>query len=289
MQCDDFQQIADSYLSDELLIETNHEVIRHLESCSACRYELAGRRQLRYQLKKQFNEAPALNPPDSFAGSLRTQLKEQALGRAGIAIPRMAYVGIAAALLIAVGLGWFGVERWRSRQRDLAAWTDLTNKAIGDHRECALEHKLGATIIDLNEAARVYDRTYAKLADQEALRSSLPAGAELLDAHSCAFEGRRFAHLVIKYHAQLVSVVVAREESNNQAPKPLPGDIASAFSSGTSQLAAFQTASHAVFVVSSLNGSDNMSIARAVAPVLQRQISNAEQPLEAKLIKARRR
>ena len=31
MQCREFRDIADSYLGNELIVETNHEVISHLE------------------------------------------------------------------------------------------------------------------------------------------------------------------------------------------------------------------------------------------------------------------
>ena len=47
MYCKEFKGIMDSYISDELLIETNHEVLRHLENCSDCRDELAERRNLK--------------------------------------------------------------------------------------------------------------------------------------------------------------------------------------------------------------------------------------------------
>src|SRR5215831_9214412 len=173
MQCDDFREIADSYLSNELLIETNHDVIRHLESCGECRSELAARRQLRHNLQMKFNQAAELEVPDGFAEGLRTRLREQALHRPGKVIPRIAYVGIAAALLIAIGLVSLGVQRWRASQRELAAWTSLTNGAIADHRECALEHKLRGTIISVSEAGRVYDRAYANLADQTSLQAAL--------------------------------------------------------------------------------------------------------------------
>src|SRR5262249_38333955 len=173
MQCDDFREIADSYLSDELLIETNQDVIRHLESCGECRSELAARRQLRHELQAKFNQAAELQVPDGFAEGLRTRLREQALHRPGMVIPRIAYVGIAAALLIAIGLGFLGVQRWRESQRELAAWTSLTKSATGDHRECALNHKLRGTVISLSEAGRAYDRAYANL-DQTSLQASLP-------------------------------------------------------------------------------------------------------------------
>src|SRR5215831_18708062 len=119
MQCDDFREIADSYLSDELLIENNHDVIRHLESCAACRSELAARRELRHQLQAKFNQAAELQIPDGFSESLKTRLREQALHRPGVIIPRIAYVGIAAGLLIAIGLGLSAVLRWRSSQKEL--------------------------------------------------------------------------------------------------------------------------------------------------------------------------
>src|SRR5262245_50607092 len=289
MQCSDFREIADSYLSDELLIETNHDVLRHLESCGECRSELAARRQLRTDLKTQFRQAAELQIPEGFTESLRLRLKEQALHGPGAVIPRLAYLGIAAALLIAVGLGLLGLQRWRASQRELVAWASLTNSATGDHRECALEHKLRGTVISLSEAGRVYDRAYANLADQTSLRAALPAGAQLIDAHSCAFQGRRFAHAVVKYHDQIVSIVIARNDANTKAPKAVPGDVAAPFKSDSYQVAAFQTARHAVFVVSSLNETDNMTIARSGAPLLDKQLRSAEQTLQAKLLDASRR
>jgi len=69
----------------------------------------------------------------------------------------------------------------------------------------------------------------------------------------------------------------------------MPGDIAAPFTSDSYQVAAFQTASHAVFVVSSLNEADNMTVARSVSPLLEKQIRSAEQALQAKLFYARRR
>src|SRR5215467_9300795 len=102
MQCNDFREIADSYLSDELLIETNHDVLRHLESCGECRAELAARRELRQELRTKFNHARDLQIPEGFSDALKARMREQALDRRGTNIPRIAYVGIAATLLIAI-------------------------------------------------------------------------------------------------------------------------------------------------------------------------------------------
>ena len=74
MQCRDFREVADSYLSDELLVETNHDVITHLEACADCRRELAARRELRTILRASFAKAEELQMPHEFASRLHGKL-----------------------------------------------------------------------------------------------------------------------------------------------------------------------------------------------------------------------
>jgi hypothetical protein len=47
MECRDVRELADSFLGEELLTETNHEILRHLDTCPVCRADLAGRRAVR--------------------------------------------------------------------------------------------------------------------------------------------------------------------------------------------------------------------------------------------------
>src|SRR5712675_932478 len=81
MQCREFREIADSYLGNELIVETNHEVISHLEQCPECRRELAARRELRSQLRQAFIKTPENQLRPEFADHLRTQLHDYALGK----------------------------------------------------------------------------------------------------------------------------------------------------------------------------------------------------------------
>jgi len=41
MNCRDVREVGDSFLCQELLTETNHEILRHLDSCPSCRTEIA--------------------------------------------------------------------------------------------------------------------------------------------------------------------------------------------------------------------------------------------------------
>src|SRR5258706_12676022 len=88
MQCREFREIADSYLGNELIVETNHEVISHLEHCAECRRELAARRELRSQLREAFLKAPENQMSEEFGQRLSARLHEQAFGRSVTTLSR---------------------------------------------------------------------------------------------------------------------------------------------------------------------------------------------------------
>jgi len=298
VQCRDFRELADSYLSDELLIETNHDVLRHLETCAECRRELAARRELRNKLRDGFQHAPDLQMSDEFANKLKAHLRETALRRSRSQVPRrVAYVAVAASLVITAALGFRIVQqRWRSqnpptvisgvnpedkpeRERNRngsLVSAALTESVVGDHRDCALNHRLDEKPIDLDEAGRKYDRAYINLVSAVMSEGKLPVGVELVDGHSCVFKEQRFGHVILKYHDQLISVLVTNTEAQDQVISTRgEGLIASAQSDGY-HLAHFETERHAVYVVSALTDTENLSIARAIAPSVSKHIREAE-------------
>ena len=75
MQCRDVRELADSFLSEQLLVETNHELLRHLDTCPDCRADIAGRRALRDGLRAAFARAEGLRPRPEFAAELLATLR----------------------------------------------------------------------------------------------------------------------------------------------------------------------------------------------------------------------
>lgn len=299
MRCRDFREIADSYLSDELLVETNHDVIRHLETCADCRGELAARRELRNKLREGFQNTAELQMGDEFAARLKAKVRDVGLRRSRLsAANRAAYIAIAASLVIAAALGFRVVyQRWHSQS--LPSFTSggnrdekidrersgggsdlvrvaLTESAIGDHRDCALNHRLDEKPINLDEAGRKYDRAYINLVNAVVSEVTLPAGVELVEGHSCIFKGQRFGHVILKYQDQLVSVLVTSIEAQVQGASARAGEPFASAQFDDYHLAYFETERHAVYVVSGLSDTENLSIARAIAPSVSRHIRNAE-------------
>ena len=320
MQCREFREIADSYLGNELIVETNHEVISHLEHCAECRRELAARRELRSQLREAFLKAPENQMSEEFGQRLSARLHEQAFGRSvtplsrrgwhpSVTLRRTSWLALAACLVLATGFGLVLVRQRmleRSSQQgrqDLAGReptpsypaqlnpgipvsivkTELARDAAGDHRDCAVHFRLAEKPIDLEVAGRKYDPVYVNLTKAVlSEQGDVPLGAEFVEAHSCVFEGRRFAHIILRYHGQLVSFLVtemgdSKEAKTNAAPLTnQQAQVIACSQLDGYQVSCFQTARHAVFIVSDLPEGDNLALARALAPSVFAHITRVE-------------
>src|SRR5258706_15947662 len=59
-RCERILNLLDSYLSNELLVETNHEVLQHLEECHTCSATLQNRTRTKLLLQRAVtSETPA--------------------------------------------------------------------------------------------------------------------------------------------------------------------------------------------------------------------------------------
>ena len=316
MQCHEFREIADSYLGNELAVETNHAVISHLEDCAECRRELAARRALRTRLREAFIKAPENQMSPEFAERLTTQLQNRAPGepsaivastlpvRSSAGLRRKSWLALAACLLLATGLGLIVVRHriFSNSDSEVAGReptpgyspslnpgipvelvkTELAKSAVGDHQNCAIHFRLAEKPIDLEVAGRKYDPVYINLTKAVLSETGVaPMDAEFVEAHSCVFEGRRFAHIIFKYHGKLVSFLVT--DMGNAAatkaatPSTLPQQQVIACSQVEGyHVSCFQTAHHVVFVVSDLPEGENLALARALAPSVYAHITRTE-------------
>jgi len=260
MQCREVRELLDAFVGDQLLVETTNDVVRHLETCPACRAELDGRRALRARLQSAFGSAVALAPTPDFLHGLEMQLRAHRTPQMTRRSLLRSWGAAAAAIVTAISGGLFA--RGAFRRSRLAA---LARNAAGDHQNCAIKFNLSERPIPLEEAARRYDPAFASFTTLPA-PTGLPNGAaEILERHSCVYEGRRFAHVVFRYNARVVSLLVTGgAESIGSSPEMLPTD-------GPLQVASFSAGRHLAFVVSDLSSQDIIRFAQAiVGPVSQR-------------------
>jgi len=231
MQCRDVRQLADSFLSEQLLVETNHELLRHLETCPNCRADMAGRRAMRDGLRSAFAGAEELRPRPDFATDLLTKLRPSqsamVLPQPAMPISRRSVLqswwALAAGVALAAGGGLF-VRHSNSRSR-LAL---LAREASGDHQNCAVKFNLRERPIQLEEAGRRFGAPYAALATFEP--PVVDGSLDMLERHSCVYQGRRYGHVVFRYRGALTSLLVT-DGTPPATPELEPSDAGPAVAS----------------------------------------------------------
>lgn len=265
MQCREVRDLADSFLSEELLVETNHEVLRHLEACPACQAEIASHRELRGAMRRAFTGAEALRMRDEFPREVVSRLRSVAPGGPARRLVTR-WSAVAASLAMVAGVGLFLLRG------NLAA---MARDAVGDHRNCAVQFRLAEKPISLEDAARRYDVAYRRLLDTPPAEMTTPVGlVRVVDRHSCVFAGRRFAHVVLQFQGQLVSLLVTADDGRlTQRAAGADGKVQLAWLPVIDGfvVGSFRAPRHVAFVVSQLDSPGFRQLAQVLAdPVYDR-------------------
>ena len=274
MQCREFGEISEAYLSDELLVETCIQVFRHLERCRKCRENFAAKRELRQKIRTAAINSHKVQIDPMFANRLSADLQEMALHENSwrtmlfankLLIPAMA------SLLLAITFGFLllggsnsPTELALSPDAIARGLTEISLKAVGDHKDCALEKLQQWEEMSKQDYAEkaVYTETVAK-----PLQASLSSEIEMLHAHDCIFEGKKFTHVILRKEGHIVSVFFDKDNApTNGSTGGSP--IISEMENGL-QVASFRRDTQGVFVVSDLSEMENLKIARTLSSSMQ--------------------
>ena len=192
LDCQQERELMDSYLSEELSVETNHGFLRHVADCRDCATELQRRQRLRALLSE------TLDVPVN-ADHARVRITH-AIDRERRSWQRVARLGAIAATLVAAVAVWY----WAGRRVDAAAYSDSAE----DHVACALTYP-SDTVYDPGRAAHNLAPPFEHIVD--AVGRSHGA-YHVIDAHMCPYKGRNYAHVVIRGDGQTLSLFAERAE-----------------------------------------------------------------------------
>jgi hypothetical protein len=256
MQCRDARELLDSFIGEELLVETNHDLLRHLATCPDCTAELESRRRIRSGLKEAFSRSADLQTRPDFANRLTIQLRTGSQPAARqVWQPR--WLAIAASLLVIVGAGTYLLRTRIS---------EVTRLAAGDHQNCAVKFALQEKPISLKEASERYDAAYGQLVTTPPDTVRTAAGMlRIADRHSCLFGGRRFGHVVFRLNDHLVSILMTKDELAGTASKDDVRQLSWLPRMNGLGMASLHTTGHVLYIVSDLQDSDFRAVAQALA------------------------
>jgi len=268
MQCRDVRELAESFISEQLLTETNHEMVRHLETCPSCRRDIEIRRSLRDAVRRAFRVDEQLQPTSGFAHHLHDHLRHTLVQRPGRQASRWWWALAAAATIVLSAAGGFW---WRASIGSLQA---MARSAVGDHRNCALKFQLSEKPIALEDAARRYDPAFRVLETRptDTLGTSLDL-ARVIERHSCVYQGRRFAHVVLQYRGAIVSLLVTK--SDGVASIALPDEeLRHPQRVDAMSVVSVSAPGHLIFFVGDLPEGDLARLAEAVGPSLAKALAD---------------
>ncbi len=286
MDCRNFKEVLDSYLSDELAVETNHAVMRHAEQCASCRTEMGARRNLRGVLRATIATTTTASP--EFRHRLRERLRAEAKEQQAVQrIPAesffakwfrhfsrpqfaMAMVGLLLALTSAVYL--FS----SSNSVQAAALSPvILQQAAGDHDHCAAFWR--NLTQGENDPVRNVEDFDPSLQDLGKYSPHKTLGLKFHYAHVCSEGERKFVHLVYSRGNDLISLLVTQRNTQAMKSGVVPSDdgLKAGLQRelgllGKYSVSAFQTSTHVVLLVSSLDEQTQQILAEKLAqPISQ--------------------
>ena len=283
--CEKTRRYLDSYISNELLVETNHEVLRHLEKCPSCSSELESRTRLRGHLKAAVQRQSV--PPD-----LQVRVREQIRSRSArpqwmSAWTRWA-VAAAAVLVVAIGTWRIGARETLppltdrpAQDRYILKISQRISAVLGvglkDHVHCSVFRKPSAHPPTLEQMAKSMGPSYAGLV--QLVRTNVPDEYRVVMAHQCGYKGRRYVHLTLQNGDHLISLVIARKQDGETLQSLVPALRPSGIPVYQSaaerfEVAGFEAGQYLAFVVSDMRGGRNLQIAGSLAPAVHGFLSS---------------
>jgi anti-sigma factor (TIGR02949 family) len=277
--CERTRKYLDSYITNELLVETNHEVLRHLEHCPDCSAEAEARQQLRARLKSAAKtqpvppELPALvreriRAEESRKSSSWTWMRWPVAAAASAAFCTLLYVEYRPEHLPALG------DRPAQNayiQRISATIATVLKVGLGDHLHCSVFRKKPASVQSAVEMEKELGPEYKGLLP--AMRAAAPEGYTVILAHHCSYLKRNFVHLTLEKDGRLMSLVIARKQEgesfSNLTPANEHGTPIFQSNAGLYQVAAFDAGSFFAYVISDMKSRSNLQVAVAAAPAIR--------------------
>jgi anti-sigma factor (TIGR02949 family) len=278
-QCRRVRSYLDSYLSNELMAETNLEVLQHLENCANCARELDDRARIKAQLKRVVLNVQA---PDSLQKRIRGDIRRTQ--RFSFSLSPTWMLAAAAAVVIAVMLGLFfragtGIKPPKARPLSLVAAVEpgdvskqILKVGFDDHVYCAIDHRMADKHFTPEQMSKSLGPQYEGLV--ALVKERLPKDFEIAVGHRCHYQNREFVHLIMRRQTEVVSLILTQKNGESfdsaNATELLQGTGIGVHEASWYNLhvAGFETTNHLAFLISSDSASDNGELAKSILPAV---------------------
>ena len=280
--CEKTQKSLDAYVDNELLVETNQEVLKHLEGCSDCSEALQVRQKSKARLKQAVS---AEFVPASLRNRIQAAIREEnSIRSSQVVWPRWSLAAAALLLLSLSGLGTFQLWKLARPSNGIAVTAQhltlseqiasVMKIGISDHIHCVIDSGFDNKTLTPEQMTQKLGPEYSGLVPL--LKTQLPEGFFISVGHRCRVNGRQFVHMVLKHEDRAVSVVITEKQgvsfpaSSRVSHLEVQGVTLYQDKLQSLEAVGFETKNHLAFVVSSLEHQENFQVASVVAPTVSR-------------------
>ncbi len=261
--CDKVRGHLDSYLSNELVAETNHEVLQHLETCPDCSAELGTRARVRTELQAAVRAVPVPAALEArMQRAVRAQSRRTRAGLYTMALAAMVVIGLA---VVALRRETPAVEQVIMNKATGRLGTVL-NVGLRDHLHCAVFRKYSKQPETLSQMATQLGPQFADLAPL--VKAKLPGESQVIQGHRCSAGGRDYVHIIMTRGDRVLSLLLTRKRSGES----LSGGV---YQEGVDrfQVVGFESHDYLVYIISDLDAQQNLQLAANLAPTVREYLT----------------
>ena len=277
--CEEIRRYFDSYLDNELLVETNHEVLRHLSACPGCRKVLDARARLKQTVKSVVEQETA---PALLLASVQSTICRR---RSFFDLRQWAMAAVAIAVLVAGGViavrsGNFFAPVMNAGRDSLELISveaqEVIRVGLVDHVHCAIVAGKWKEFLSFDHMKEETGRSALGpefIGLVPLLKEKLGSNFQIVQGHRCVTNRRRYVHVVLTSgKGTILSLVITEKngEAFNRADIA-PTMVASGVplyraKEGQLEIAGFETNRYLAYVVSNIDRGGNLKVASDLAP-----------------------
>ena len=262
--CKHVQSLMDDFLSGELIVETNQEILTHLGLCAGCSEEKSFREQIREDLIDSWRSQPV---PDG----LENKLSDVVVARQPIHLASMRW---AASLLIFAAVSLASLLLLPLKDSALQAFQLVNHysEVLEDHFGCSGELPTDGESVPLDLHRASLERVLGE-----------SSGAyRLVDVRICSFKEVHFTHYAFEGRERRLSLIFEARKSSEQLPelrgqleKRLKGVDIHLVSRASASIVSMESPGYFVYLVTEETTPDDvLLLAEEVVPLLKQSLSD---------------
>jgi len=288
--CERYRRYFDAYLDNELLVETNQDVLQHLNSCTECTRILESRARTKQLVRDAVRTEDA--PPELVA-ALRSRLRTERPGFFASSTARwtMAAAAVLLAAIVGVaGLQWGRVEPFARNdgvfQTISARVQDILRVGLIDHVHCTIVLQRWKQFVSFEEMKAGSGRQALGpefIGLVPAVEAKLGPQYKLVQGHRCVANRRQYVHLILTGNNDAILSLVITEKNNESFREADAVAVMKASGipiyrdrQGILEIAGFESDKYLAYVVSNLDRDANLNAASLIVPTVYDHLHKLE-------------